>query len=409
MNTNSEQQNSVVRGIPRLGWKPKGWREVAFGDVLDVVKRPAIIDPNENYQLIKVKRNRGGIFPRETKRGSEIKTQTQFYAAADDFVISRRQVVHGACGIVPPKLSGALVSNEYATLVPKNGLCLKFLVYLSHTDHFQKTCFHASVGVVIEKMIFNLDDWLNHRFYLPPLEEQERIVRIFAAAERAIARTEDLAEAKRKLKEGLEQQLLSGKRRLPKFDGCWTSVSLGELAGISMGSSPPSSSYNDLSDGLPLIQGNADTSNRRSAPRVWTSVVTTTCNVGDILLSVRAPVGKISISDHKACIGRGMASILAHPHCSQSYLYQALLRAESQWLRLSQGSTFTAINRNDLRSLRIELTEEIAEQEAIAKVLGVVDRQVEIFECKLVALYKLKKGLVQRLLVDGFRAETTKS
>ena len=405
MGTQSAYPRSVVPGIPRLGRKPKGWREVAFGDVLEVVKRPATIDPDQSYQLINVKRNRGGVIPRETKRGSEIKTQTQFYVEADDFVISRRQIVHGACGIVPSKLDGALVSNEYSTLVPKNGLCLDFLACFSHTSHFQKTCFHASVGVVIEKMIFNLGDWLKYRFYLPPLEEQERIVRVLAAADRAIARTEDLIAAKQKLKDGLSWQLITGKCRLPEFDGVWTSGSLGELAVISMGSSPPSSSYNDHSDGLPLIQGNADTSNRRSAPRMWTSVITTTCEVGDILLSVRAPVGEISISDHNACVGRGMASIRARPHCSQSYLYQALLMFESQWLRLSQGSTFTAINSNDLRSLRIELPEEIAEQEAIAEVLGVVDRQVEILECKLAALYKLKKGLVQRLVMDELCAE----
>ena len=70
-------------------------------------------------------------------------------------------------------------------------------------------------------------------------------------------------------------------------------------------------------------------------------------------------------------------------------------------MRLSQGSTFTAINSNDLRSLRIELPEEIAEQEAIAKVLGVVDRLVEILEYKLAALRELKRGLMKRLFAGS--------
>ena len=229
MNTKSTYPSSVVKGIPRLGRKPEGWREVAFGDVLEVVKRPATIDPDQSYQLINVKRNRGGVIPRETKRGSEIKTKTQFYVAAEDFVISRRQIVHGACGIVPPELDRALVSNEYSTFVPKNGLCLEFLACFSHTSHFQKTCFHASVGVVIEKMIFNLDAWLKHRFYLPPLEEQERIVRIFAAADRAIARTEDLIAAKRKFKAGLVEQMLSGILRVRGYSESWTRHTFGNF------------------------------------------------------------------------------------------------------------------------------------------------------------------------------------
>ena len=266
-------------------------------------------------------------------------------------------------------------------------------------SHFQKTCFHASVGVVIEKMVFKLDAWLKHRFYLPPLEEQERISKILATVDRAIARTEDTLAAKRRLKAGLARKLATGKYRLPEFDGVWTSRRLGEIAEVIMGSSPPSSFYNYHSDGLPLIQGNGDASNRRATPRIWTSHITTTCEVGDILLSVRAPVGKVSRADCNACVGRGMACIRARPHCSQGYLYQALLMFESKWLRLSQGSTFTAINSTDLRSLRIDLPIDSAEQMAIAKVLGVVDRQLELLEGKVAAFSSLKQGLEQRLLM----------
>ena len=241
MNTKSTYPSSVVKGIPRLGRKPEGWCEVAFGDVLEVVKRPATIDPDQSYQLINVKRNRGGVIPRETKRGREIKTKTQFYVAAEDFVISRRQIVHGACGIVPPELNRALVSNEYSTFVPKNGLCLEFLACFSHTSHFQKTCFHASVGVVIEKMIFNLDAWLKHRFYLPPLKEQERIVRILAAADRAIARTENLIDAKGRLKEGLAELLLAGKLRFSNCESQWCERSISDLAEVNPKTAKPPS------------------------------------------------------------------------------------------------------------------------------------------------------------------------
>ena len=399
MGSRSPHSNSVVRGIPRLGPKPEGWEEVAFGDVLAIVKRPATIDPDQSYQLINVKRNRGGVVPRGTKRGREIRTKTQSCVAAGDFVISRRQIVHGACGVVPPELDGALVSGEYSILRPKRGLSLEFLACLSHLSHFQKTCFHASVGVVIEKMVFKLDAWLKHRFFLPPLKEQERISEILATMDRAIARTEDILAAKRTLKAGLARKLVTGRCRLPAFAGDWTSRRLGEIAEVSMGSSPPSSFYNYHSDGLPLIQGNGDATSRRAARRIWTSAITTTCEVGDILLSVRAPVGKVSRADCNACVGRGMACIRTHPHFSRSYLFQALLMFESRWLRLSQGSTFTAVNGSDLRSLRIDLPLELAEQKAIAKLLGSVDRQLELLEDKVAALSSLKQGLEQRLLM----------
>ncbi len=67
----------------------------------------------ETYQLVTAKRSRGGIVARETLRGDQIKTKTQFYVEAGDFLISNRQVSHGACGVVPQSLHGAVVSNEY--------------------------------------------------------------------------------------------------------------------------------------------------------------------------------------------------------------------------------------------------------------------------------------------------------
>ena len=300
-----------------------------------------------------------------------------------------------------------IVSPAYVVVTPSDFIDPTFASYWFKSARMIHLFWAYSYGITGDRLRLYYRDFAKIPVTIPSKSDQIQIGKTLAAADRAIARTEGFIAAKRKLKEGLAWQLITGKCRLPKFDGEWTSVSLGELAVISMGSSPPSSSYNDHSDGLPLIQGNADTSNRRSAPRVWTSVVTTTCDVGDILLSVRAPVGKISISDHNACIGRGMASIQAHPHCSQSYLYQALLRVESQWFRLSQGSTFTAINSNDLRSLPIELPEEIAEQEAIAEVLCIADRQVEILESKLAALYRLRKGLMQKLLSGELSVKTS--
>ena len=389
---------SIKPGIPKLGVKPKDWREVTFGDILEVVVRPAEVKPDQRYQLINAKRNRGGIVPRTSLLGDQIKTSTQFYVAANDFVISRRQIVHGACGIVPPELDGALVSNEYSTLVPKDGLLLPYLGYYAHTIHFQQTCFNSSVGVAIEKMVFNLGHWLRHRLYLPPIEYQREVVDILSTTDRTIARMEKLIAAKRRLKKGLARQLLTGQRRLPGFNGTWNRHPLTQVAWVVMGTSPPSSAYNFDGNGLPLIQGNADTRLRRTAPRTWTSIVTKSCKVGDILMSVRAPVGEISVSDHNACIGRGMCAIRARPQASHEYLYQALLLLESQWSRLSQGSTFTAVNGNDVRGVHIECPPTLDEQNHIAAILRAADREIVLLEKKLAALRELKKGLMQRLL-----------
>ena len=102
---------SVTPGIPKLGDKPEGWIETAFGEVLQIVERKAQVDDETEYQLVTARRNRGGIVPRARLFGRDILTKTQFFIKAGDFLISKRQIIHGACGVVPPELDGALRST----------------------------------------------------------------------------------------------------------------------------------------------------------------------------------------------------------------------------------------------------------------------------------------------------------
>lgn len=245
---------------------------------------------------------------------------------------------------------------------------------------------------------------------LPPLPEQRKIAKILSTWDKAISTTEALIKTSKQQKKVLMQQLLTGKKRLvdpetgEKFDGEWEEVKLNQLASITMGSSPKSEAYNEIGEGLPLLQGNADIKSRRSAPRIYTNQITKECSIGDILLSVRAPVGSVAKSDHKACIGRGIASIKAEKSNSQEYLYQWLLAFEPKWERLSQGSTFEAVNSNDIKTLNI-LAPTLIEQQKIASVLTAADKEIEIFESKLAHLKQEKKALMQQLLTGKRRVK----
>ena len=187
--------------------------------------------------------------------------------------------------------------------------------------------------------------------------------------------------------------------RFPEFEneGEWDTPTLSSVCDVIMGSSPSSLSYNENKIGLPLLQGNADIKNRLSAPRIYTTEITKECQIGDILLSVRAPVGTVAKSLHNACIGRGISSLRANKPNSQEYIYQWLFSYESSWAKISQGGTFDAVNSDDIRNLIIPIPKE-KEQQKIASCLSSLDEVIAAHSEKLDLLKDHKKGLMQNLL-----------
>lgn len=220
---------TVQPGIPKLGEKPEGWIRAPLGRFLHEVRRPIKMADEERYRLVTVKRARGGVIERDCLLGKEISVKSQFLLEPGDFLISKRQIVHGACGLVPEDLAGSIVSNEYAVLDGSDEIDLRFLNFLAHSVFFQQTCFHSSIGVHIEKMIFKLDRWLRWEFDLPPLPEQRKIAEILSTWDKAIETTEALLATARTQKRTLMQSLLTGKRRFPEFEGeAWVRKEFGE-------------------------------------------------------------------------------------------------------------------------------------------------------------------------------------
>ncbi|APL76938.1 restriction endonuclease subunit S [Escherichia coli] len=251
---------------------------------------------------------------------------------------------------------------------------------------------------------------IDNQFVLtPPVAEQKKIAQILSTWDKAISVTEKLLANSQQQKKALMQQLLTGKKRLldengVRFSGEWCTCTLSEVAHIIMGSSPKSEAYNDNGLGLPLIQGNADIKCRVSCPRVYTSDITKECTPGDILLSVRAPVGTVALSQHKACIGRGISAIKSKRKMSQSFLYQWFLWFEPKWCYLSQGSTFESINSDDIKTLKLSVPN-FEEQQKIAAVLSAADAEISTLEKKLACLRDEKKALMQQLLTGKRRVK----
>lgn len=397
---------SVNPGIPKLKVTPEGWRRVALGVHLYEVKRPAKLTADQEYTLVTVKRSRGGVIKREKLRGAEIKTPTQFFVKDNDFLISRRQIVHGACGLVPVELDGAIVSNEYAVLDTDGEIDLGFLRYLSETHYFQQTCFHSSIGVHVEKMVFKLNRWLKWQFNIPPLTEQHKITEVLGLWDSAIKTTYALLSVTKKEKLCLSKKLLGPAHPGEWKTHNWQRVSLNEIADVdkvslSSGTDPEFSfryiSLADVANGK--IAENLPTYQFRDAPSRARRVV----NSGDVLMSTVRPNlgGHARLNkEHADCVAStGFSVISCKAGVNPDYVYHYLFSEDiqKQTNAIVAGSNYPAISSNDVSNLMINIpTLEL--QSEVANILNTCDRKIFSLEQQAQFLGKEKRGLLQQLL-----------
>jgi type I restriction enzyme S subunit len=140
---------------------------------------------------------------------------------------------------------------------------------------------------------------------------------------------------------------------MPKIPHGWEAIVLKDCMNLTMGQSPPGSTYNDQGDGLPFFQGRAEFGFRYPEKRRFCSAPTRVANPDDTLVSVRAPVGDINLAWERCCIGRGVAA-LRHKSGSSSFTYHSAwaLRRELEKYEHA-GTVFGAINKGQFEALKV--------------------------------------------------------
>ena len=175
---------------------------------------------------------------------------------------------------------------------------------------------------------------------------------------------------------------------------------LDELCNLNMGQSPDSASYNDIGDGLPFFQGNADFGALHPTVRVWCNAPTKIAHVGDILISVRAPIGALNIADRECCIGRGLAALTVNESlCNRGFIWYAITNKVDELNSKGTGSTFKAISKNVLGETEIPLPP-LNQQIQIAAVLDKLSALISLRKQQLAKLDELVKARFMEMFGD---------
>lgn len=192
---------------------------------------------------------------------------------------------------------------------------------------------------------------------LPPKSAQEQIVDVFSAYDDLIdnnnRRIQLLEESARLLyQEWFVRLRFPGYEHTRIVDGVpegWEKKPLEELADVTMGQSPESKFYNSNGDGLPFHQGVSNFGERFVTNSVYSTALNRIAEAGDILCSVRAPVGRFNITIDKIVIGRGVAALRSKTR-HQSFLYYQLKKHFFKEDMIGGGAIFASVTKKDLLS-----------------------------------------------------------
>ena len=185
--------------------------------LLTRVFRPIEWHPDLPLSLVSLRRRFGGLFRRPDVLGSEYKTQDLHELKTDDFLISKRQVVHGAWAFVTSEFEETHVSKEYAILINSapDRLYMPFFGWLAQTPRMLRIARVSSTGVHIEKLIFDPDVFLKESIRVPEsIEEQRAIAATLDTADNELILLRAQRIAIDQQKRGLMQRLLTGKVRV---------------------------------------------------------------------------------------------------------------------------------------------------------------------------------------------------
>ena len=223
----------------------------------------------------------------------------------------------------------------------------------------------------------------NMEIPLPERKQQDYLVSILEPIDEKIRNN-------KQVNDNLQQQAMAlyAEMFLNSSDNSVTSGTLSDIAAITMGQSPSGSSYNEDGVGEVFYQGRAEFGFRFPKRRLFTTEPKRMAETGDVLLSVRAPVGDLNVAYERCCIGRGLGAIHSKTGHSSFVLYTMFALRSQLDVFNGEGTVFGSINRDALNAIPIDIppVTEIDQFEAVAHPIDELIRANYEENCRLEAI-----------------------
>ncbi len=288
----------------------------------------------------------------------------------------------------------------------------KYIFYLIQTEKFNNVA-NVSTGSRMPRA-----DWeyvKNTSFKIPPLPEQQKIAQTLSTWDQAIELKEKLIEEKKEQKKGLMQNLLTGKVRLPGFEGEWEEVRIKNIGVLKSGSGFPLKYQGNNNGEYPFfkvsdmnLEENAkymikannyiDESVKNEVnPNVIPKDSIIFAKVGAALLLERK---RIVITD--SCIDNNMMALIVD-YIKNDYLFVYYSLLNIRLSKFCNTGALPSLNAGDIYGIKLTIPKSLREQKAIANILSTADKEINLHQQELEQLKLQKKGLMQLLLTGKVR------
>lgn len=397
------------------GIYPRDWASKKIGQWLKLAERPIVLQDEEAYRLVTVRRGFGGVDSRGSFLGKNVLVKNYFIVKTGDFIISKRQIAHGACGIVPPELDGAVVSNEYNVFLPQDGTNIQIFNLMMQLPHYKRLFYLMSDGVHIEKLLFKTQDWMKRTLAMPLLKEQKKIAEILSTQDKAIELQGRKIEELKRFKKGCLEKMFPRKgqkvpeKRFPGFTDDWEQRKLGDIGKARSGVGFPDAEQGGVI-GIPFfkvsdmnLDGNENemtvANNYVTAEQIavhrWSPIT-------ELPAIFFAKVGAaVMLNRKRLCRFPFLLDNNTMAYSLSSTKWDAdfakALFGTVDLTSLVQVGALPSYNAGDVESMKIYLPS-ILEQEQIGAYFKQLDNLIALHQRKLEEMRKQKKALMQLLL-----------
>lgn len=304
----------------------------------------------------------------------------KYTLSTGDIVFSRVGSVD-RCSYVDKSHDGWMFSGRCLRVRPTELVDSLYLYYYFCLEETKQFVRNIAVGATMPSINTKLLGEVE--IALPDLNNQKQIAAVLSSLD-------DKIENNQKLNDNLQQQAMAlyAEMFLNSSDNNVTSGTLSDIAAITMGQSPSGSSYNEDGVGEVFYQGRAEFGFRFPKRRLFTTEPKRMAETGDVLLSVRAPVGDLNVAYERCCIGRGLGAIHSKTGHSSFVLYTMFALRSQLDVFNGEGTVFGSINRDALNAIPIDIppVTEIDQFEAVAHPIDELIRANYEENCRLEAI-----------------------